>query len=90
MKFQLSFLILAALTGLQALAAPSSYDRQLSEANNITERDWISTLASEVLKLIESTAECAGCDVCTPSRPKILMPITNQFTGDSNPAQRLS
>jgi hypothetical protein len=90
MKFQLSFLTLAALTGLQVLAAPSPYDWQLSEANDITERDWISTLANEVLKLIESTAECAGCDVCTPSRFKTLVPITNPFTGDSKAAQRHS
>jgi hypothetical protein len=63
MKFQISFLTVAVLAGLQVFAAPSPSDRHLSEAKEITERDWISTLASEVLKLIESTAECAGCDV---------------------------
>ncbi len=78
MKLHQSFLKVAALAGLQVLAAPSPYDRQLREANEVTERDWISSLANEVLKLIESTAECAGCDVCTPSnREKPCQSLTN-------------
>jgi len=63
MKFQQSFLALTALAGLQALAAPSAQDRQLNEANEIAERSLISSLATEILDLIESTLECAGCDV---------------------------
>jgi hypothetical protein len=63
MKFQQSFLALAALAGLQALAAPSAQDRQLNEVNEIAGRSLISSLATEILDLIESTLECAGCDV---------------------------
>ena len=65
MKFQQSFHVLAALAGLEALAAPSAQDRQLSEANGIAERSFISSMmATEILNLIESTAECVGCEVC--------------------------
>lgn len=64
MKFQQSFLPLAALAGLQALAAPSVQDRQLSDVDEVAERSLISSFASEILSLIESTVECTGCDVC--------------------------
>jgi hypothetical protein len=64
MKFQNSFLTLSALAGLQAFAAPSVQDRQLREVNEVVERSLISIFATEILDLIESTVECAGCDVC--------------------------
>lgn len=64
MKFQQFFLPLTALAGLQALAAPSVKDRQLSEVDEVAKRSFISSFATEILDLIESTLECTGCDVC--------------------------